>query len=258
MPLAEIDGQDLFYFEHPVGDLQIPPLLLIHGAGGQHSHWPPQVRRMQGVRTIAPDLPGHGKSGGEGYGTIKAYAENLLRLVDALGLDRFIPVGHSMGGAVAQHIALTDRARVAGVGLISTGARLPVNRDLIEKCQTDYAWVVDFVMKYGFSPDADSDLRRLGRMVMQSISPVVTAGDYGACDAYDAVSMVHMISVPTVVVCGTLDKMTPPKFSQYLADRLPDAELHLAEGAGHMLPSEQPAYLADLLRGWLDRRFGAS
>src|SRR5690606_16855824 len=84
MPTVTAGEQDIFYFEYRVSASRFPPVLLIHGAGGQHTHWPPQVRRLPGTRTFAPDLPGHGRSPGEGRSSIAAYAADMLALMDAL------------------------------------------------------------------------------------------------------------------------------------------------------------------------------
>ena len=77
---------------------------------------------------------------------------------------------------------------------------------------------------------------------------VVTHGDYAACDAFDVRDRIAQISVPTLVVCGREDRMTPLKFSEYLAQRLPSARLVVIEHAGHMTMLEQPASLNVALR----------
>ncbi len=144
-------------------------MLLIHGAGGQHVHWPPQVRRLPGVRTIAPDLPGHGKSGGEGCDTVIGYAANLLALMDAVAVERFVAVGHSMGGAVAQMLALDAPQRVAGLALVSTGARLRVAPQILDNLPGNLDAVADFVNTYAYGPSAGDDLRRVGRRALKEI-----------------------------------------------------------------------------------------
>lgn len=252
MPTVTVGEQDIFYFEYRVSDSPYPPLLLIHGAGGQHTHWPPQVRRIARAHTFAPDLPGHGRSPGPGRTSIAAYAADLLALMGALGVERFIPVGHSMGGAIALQIALTAPERVAGIALITTGAHLPVSDVLLGNALTDFPALVDFVQMYAWGPHADEKLQRTGRRQLESCPAEVVHGDYLACNHFDARERLAEITCPALVVGATHDRMAPPRLSQFLADHLPDATFYLVEEAGHYLPSEHPHEVAEILAGWLD------
>ncbi len=255
MPTIQLGDQSLFYFEHRIADSAIPPLLLIHGAGGQHIHWPPQVRRLKGVWTLAPDLPGHGRSEGSGRSTVAAYVADLLALIDTLGIARFIPVGHSMGGAIALQMALDEPERLAGVVLVATGARLRVASHILDNVLTNFDTVIDFVTTYAYGPSASDDLKRLTRRSLRETGPEVVHGDYLACHAFDVLERLDQITVPALVIGGTADQMTPAKYAQHLSDHIPDAELHLIETAGHMIPVEFPDRIADILHNWLSRRF---
>ena len=97
------------------------PLVLIHGAGGTHRHWPAELRRLPDRTVYALDLPGHGRSDGAGFSTVSAYREALFEFLEAEGLEKVVLAGHSMGGAVVQDFALHYGSRLAGMGL---GARL--------------------------------------------------------------------------------------------------------------------------------------
>jgi len=112
----------IHYFVREEGDVFRPPVILIHGAGGNHLYWPPELRRLAGFRVLALDLPGHGKSSGVGLQSIRDYASSLMTYMDAVGLSRAVIVGHSMGGAIALTLCLDHAERVAGLGLIATGA----------------------------------------------------------------------------------------------------------------------------------------
>jgi pimeloyl-ACP methyl ester carboxylesterase len=108
------------------------PVLLIHGAGGTHLHWPPEVRRLPGQPVFALDLPGHGKSTGLGQQSIPAYAGAILSWLDAMQINQAIFVGHSMGGAISQYLGLKNPDRTAGLGLVGTGARLRVLPSILD------------------------------------------------------------------------------------------------------------------------------
>ena len=108
----------LYYFAHGASDATRPPIILIHGAGGHHLSWPPQVRRLLGERIFAVDLPGHGKSAGVGRHTIEDYAAAILDFVAALKLSTVVLIGHSMGGAIALRAAIEAPGQVMGLGLL--------------------------------------------------------------------------------------------------------------------------------------------
>src|SRR5690606_25297902 len=196
-------------------------LLLIHGAGGQHMHWPPQVRRLARAHTIAPDLPGHGRSPRPGRTSIAAYAADLLALMDALGVEQFIPVGHSMGGAIALQIALAAPERVAGIALITTGAHLAVSAALLGNALTSFPALVDFVQMYAWGPHADETLQRTGRRQLESCPAEVVHGDYLACHNLDARERLAELTCPPLVVGATDDRLPPPRLSHFPADDLP-------------------------------------
>lgn len=255
MPSLDINGKPLFYFEYRVSTSEVPPLLLIHGAGGQHVHWPPSIRRLGGVQTFAPDLPGHGKSRGKGHDTMAAYAWDLLALMEALDVPRFIAVGHSMGGGIAQQLALDAQDRVAGLVLLATGMTLPVSERILDNVLDDPDSVIDFVIKYAYSLDAEEDLRQLGRQAMKTIDPAVLDADYRACSAFDMRGKLGDLTCPALIIGAEKDKMSPPAFQQELAEALVDAEYVLLEGSGHMIPVEYPEAVAYIISDWLDRKF---
>jgi pimeloyl-ACP methyl ester carboxylesterase len=255
MPEIDLDGSTLYYFEHETPGSPFPPLLLIHGAGGYHRFWPSQLRRLNGVTVYTPDLPGRGRSTGPGRQTVAQYTADMLRLLDALNIQQAILAGHSMGGAIAQQLALDAPERVAGLVLISTGARLRVTPQILDNVLDNFDTVVETVINFAYGPTADDDLKQTGKRELHEVKPEVVLGDYTACDGFDVISRLGEIAAPALVVGGSADRMTPAKYSQYLADNLPDAGLHIVENAGHMLPVEFPDRVADIVLGWLKKRW---
>ena len=122
MPIAA----GCYYFAHEANNHSRPPVILIHGAGGNHLSWPPQLRRLPDQRIFAPDLPAHGKSEGIGRHTIEDYVQDVLEFMSELKIYSAILVGHSMGSAVALSAAIRFPERVTALGLIGSGARLRV------------------------------------------------------------------------------------------------------------------------------------
>jgi len=234
-----------------------PPLVLIHGAGGTHLHWPPRLRRLQGTLVRALDLPGHGDSPGPGQSTIAGYRRAIEAWMDALGLPPAVIVGHSMGGAVAMALALDAPARVAGLVLVGTGARLRVHPMLLEATRPGGVGteVLTELMSAWYSPGVAPRMRELAARSLEAVDPAVLHGDFLACDAFDVMDRLDAIRQPALVVVGEDDQMTPVKYARYLADHLAGARLEIVPGAGHMVMLEQPAAVEKILAEWLERTF---
>jgi len=250
MPYTSLGDHRLFYSEHRA-DSGRSPLLMVHGAGGRHDHWPPQVRRMAGVTVFAPDLPGHGRSEGQGCQSVLDYANAVVRLLDRLEIPQAILGGHSMGGAIVQTIGLTAPERVAGMVLVGTGARLRVAPQILEGILSDFEQTVEVILEYAYGPAASQKLLTVGRRSLRETPPEVLHGDYLACDRFDIMERLGQIQVPVLVINGTEDRLTPPKYASYLVEHLSDARLALVEGAGHMVAVEQPETVAALIKGWV-------
>ncbi len=249
MPFAQIGEQHLFYTVSGRGG---PALILIHGAGGNHLHWPAALRRMPGATVYAIDLPGHGRSEGPGRERIEDYATDVIRFMDATGVARGVLVGHSMGGAIAQMAALLAPARVAGLVLVGTGARLRVAPVILEGILQDARGTVALITEWAWGPEADPAMVARGRRMMARVNPQVVWGDFAACDRFDVRERVGEITAPTLVITGSEDRMTPPKFGQWLAERIPGARWIPVEGAGHMVMLEKPDRVASAVQEWLE------
>ncbi|MBO9371054.1 MAG: alpha/beta hydrolase [Chloroflexi bacterium] len=248
MPFAQIGEQALFYTVSRRGG---PALILIHGAGGSHLHWPAALRRMPGATVYAVDLPGHGRSEGPGREHIEDYVADIVRFMDAVGVSRGVLVGHSMGGAIAQMTALMAPERVAGLVLVGTGARLRVAPALLDGILQDARGALALITEWAWGPEADPAMVARGRQMMARVNPRVVWGDFAACDCFDIRERVGEITAPTLVITGSEDRMTPPKFGQWLAERIPGARFVLVEGAGHMVMLEKPDQVASAVREWL-------
>jgi pimeloyl-ACP methyl ester carboxylesterase len=243
MPYIEVHSERLFYAESWSPDARLA-MVLVHGAGENHLVWPASLRRVDGVTVYALDLPGHGKSGGQGRASVGDYVTVLLGFLDALGVQRAVIAGHSMGGAIAQQFALSHPSRTAGLILVATGARLRVAPVILDGILTDTDATLDLVTRYAWGPNAPEQMVQLGRAQMAEVSPQVVANDYAACNAFDVMDRVGQIAAPTLALGGTADQMTPPKYVAFLAEKIDGARLAMIEGAGHMVMLEQPDLVA--------------
>lgn len=249
MPFAA----DLYYQEsrHNGGT----SLVLLHGAGGSHLSWPPDMRRIKYCRVYALDLPGHGKSSGSGMQSVTAYVGAVRDWMQAIDLHRTVFVGHSMGGAVAQKLALDFPEHVLGLGLIGTAARLAVNPQLLAASGSDenFDRAVQKIVEWSFSREADPKLKELVLKRMLEIRPSVLHGDLLASDSFDIGGQISQIDCPTIVICGAEDRMTPVRNSQFLADHIPEARLEIIPEAGHMVMLEKSKRVLDVLVEFLDQ-----
>jgi pimeloyl-ACP methyl ester carboxylesterase len=208
---------------------------------------------------VSVDLPGHGESGGEPCQSIHAYAEQLFAWMRARDLPPAALAGHSMGGGIALQLTLDHPDQVAALTLIGTGARLRVHPDLLamaaDRARFDAA--VDLITGWAFSEKTPDRIVDLARARMREVPPEVLHADFLACDRFDVMSRLAEVSVPSLVLCGREDRMTPEKYSRFLAENLPGARLALIEGAGHMVMLERPRRVAMELNRFLEDYFGA-
>ncbi|MFN2120631.1 MAG: alpha/beta fold hydrolase [Anaerolineales bacterium] len=233
----------------------IPPVILLHGAGGTHLYWPPQLRRIPGRRILALDLPGHGKSDGSGRQSIDAYVDDVDAFIRSIGLNTVVLAGHSMGGAIAIELAGRYPGRVLGLCLVSTGAKLRVSPEILSGTDDPAAFsaTVTRIVDLSFAADASPRLKQLAAQRMRETRSSVLHGDFLACNAFDASPRVSGLDMPTLVVCGEQDRMTPPHSSHWLRSHIAGSRLELVPHAGHMVMLEQPDAVTALLDQFLDR-----
>jgi pimeloyl-ACP methyl ester carboxylesterase len=255
VPALTVLGRPLFHLGGPGGDPDATPLVCLHGAGGSAAMWAQLHVAFRGERAVyALDLPGHGRSTPlDEPGTLAAYARVVETLLETAGLARAVLVGHSMGGAVAELVALDTPERVAGLVLVGTAARLRVAPDIFRLLREDPPAAVAHVCRLAYGPAAPPDLVARGIAEMLRVPPAVIEADFRACDGVDLRARVPAIGAPTVVVVGDADVMTPPRFAAELAELVPGAALSMVPGIGHMLPVEAAPRLVEEVQRLLVR-----
>jgi pimeloyl-ACP methyl ester carboxylesterase len=251
MPTVQLDHCTIYYTQKISESLSNPLLVLVHGAGGTHLDWSPELRRLPDAQVIALDLPGHGRSTGTGYTDTMAYVNDVCAFLDALRIKRAVIAGHSMGGAIAQQLGIYRPERTAGLILLGTGSKLPVEPTLPQRILTETERTVDWLIDWSWGVEAPQDMKELGRQRLLETAPEVLHGDYVACQRFDVRDKLEQITAPTLVLGAADDRMVKLKFSVTLSERIPNATLVVIQGAGHMFPLEKSQEVARAVAQWL-------
>ena len=207
-------------------------LVFLHGAGGSSMAFYYQLRHFRNSKAI--DLPGH--PDGTPCNSIQGYLEWLRGFIKARRYKDVVICGHSMGGAIAQLYALKYPDELKGLILMGTGARLKVGQEHFEKTQDISDPVSMWVdSQKGYFKGVEPDLYQLLVQRAAQIGPDVGLNDLLCCDRFDVMSEVSKINLPTEIIAGSIDELTPVKFADYLATNISNSQEHVIQGGDHFL-----------------------
>ncbi len=250
MPTFVFEEHPVYYAAQGAGAAGAP-LLLIHGVGGGYLHWPPHLRRLPGRPVYAIDLPGHGRSSGPGLATIVDFVHLVSAWVDALGVDTCVLAGHSLGSALALSWALEQPARVAALVLVGAGPRLRVDTALLNLLQSDFAAATARIAYLSYGPTVRADQREIYLRHLRTVNPAVLYNAFAACNEFDATARLAAVTMPTLILAGASDRMTPPALASELQAGITGATLQILPNTGHMIPIEQPQATRDAIAAFL-------
>jgi pimeloyl-ACP methyl ester carboxylesterase len=179
------------------------------------------------------------------------YARIVGAFVTKLGLEGVALAGHSLGGAIAQELAIQSPDWLSRIVLLGTGCRLRVLPDVLSGLMGDYENTIDLVNRMMFGPDADPALVGTERETYLDLPPEITHGDLSACDAFDVSDRLSSIRVPALVISGENDRLTPVKYGRYLHRHIPESEMIVIERAGHMMALEKPEDVVAAIRTFI-------
>jgi len=236
-------------------------IILLHGFPLDHTMWAPQVHALEaaGFRVIAPDLRGLGKAPlGKGPAAMPLHAADIIRLADRVGVRRFAIAGFSMGGYVALELARSSLDRLAGLALVDTRAEPDppeAARGRVEtaaKVRAQGSQVVaDAMLPKLLTPRAPPALVEQTRAVMLAQRPEGVAQCLlGMAERIDQRPNLSRIRVPTLVVVGAEDTITPPDAARVLADGISGSRLVTVPGAGHLSTLEQADAVSAAMVEW--------
>jgi len=247
-----------------------PTVLMLHGIGGGHRAFAPQVETLAslGYRAVAWDMPGYGRSAPIEPYTFKGLAQSCVNLIDALQCESVILVGHSMGGMVAQEVVARRPDKVSRLVLCGTSAAFGKRTD----GRSAEPWAQQFIGQRTAPLDAG---QTMGDMAAQLVPQMVGPGALpeGArlaehCMAgvpaatyrraleclvtFDRQTALAQIRVPTLLVGGEFDRVAAPAVMRQMASSIPRARYVELAGIGHLMnleaPDEFDALLLDFLR----------
>lgn len=212
-------------------------LLFIPGSGGGKETWIYQARYFADAEAVA--LPGH--PDGEACASVDEYVEWLHGYIRQQCYQGVIIIGHSLGGAIAQLFGIKYPDEVKGLVLSGTGARLRVHPDILEGLKNmigdDAAWRKYLEDSYSSTAPKFREAAIESRM---KIGPAVALNDFQCCDKFDIMEQIQNLKVPSLVICGSEDVMTPVKYARFLTDRIEGAREVVIDGATHSVMREKP------------------
>lgn len=243
---------NIYYAQFKGSSLYRPPVILIHGTGSQHLVWPAEVRRLQATTVFTIDLPGHGKSGGTAFHQVRQYQSSLINLIAALGYNRAVLVGHSLGAAIALQFAHDHPQHVAGLVCLSAAASFQLDPTFIDQFRQPQAQKTTLeLLKAYFEPKHGN--RTWYPRFIKSLSEVRNSlwyADLRACATFDLRNNLPHIKTPTLVLAGTEDPLVSYSSASFLAQQLPNARLIRYIHHGHLLMLEDPIRVAHDILGF--------
>ncbi len=229
-------------------------MILLHGACESSSFWKAQIDELQEQHhLVLLNLPGHGQSAKPGEEvSIPMYTEIVKEAINGLELKSPVVAGHSMGGAIAMTLAVEHPKLPRGLILANTGAKLGVLPEILAGLETDFAETIrDLVAPRELgSVQADQLLEWISNEMVLT-DPAVGLEDFLACSRFDLRTRLKEIKVPSLVIAGDQDKLTPMKWGVYLNDNIADSELTLIPGTGHLTMLERPETFNQVLKEFL-------
>jgi len=218
-------------------------IIFVHGSMGCNQVWKYQIQGLSAKnKTIAIDLPGHFGTDCPEMPNMETYVTFLNEKIGDLQLNQVILGGHSMGGTIILSYYFQYPEKVQALILIGTGARLRVLPAILEMTKNNDPKLIQMMETVAFHKNTIRTQKHLIEEVnsnMMKTLPNIGYYDFSICNEFDVMSKLGEIEIPTLIICGDDDKLTPPKYSIYLNEHIPKSTLHIIENAGHMVMLEQ-------------------
>jgi 3-oxoadipate enol-lactonase len=262
--LATVNGTKLYYAES--GNSSGTPVVLIHGFPFSHEMWKPQVEVLsKNHRVVVYDVRGHGDSdAGDGQYTLEFFVDDLIGLLDHLKIEKAIVCGLSMGGYIALRAIERNPERFRALILCDTRSEADSNEAKLKRAaaiktvkQQGVATFAEGFVKsvfaaetFTFKPEVVESIKN----IIQRNSPVGICGALLAlASRADTTASLPQISVPTLILVGEQDALTPPSVAKAVHEKIRNSELHVIPRAAHMSNLENPEQFNRHLLAFLEK-----
>ena len=248
------------------GNNKSKSIIFVHGFPYDHTMWQSQIDKLsEKYFCVAYDIRGLGESpAGDGQFTLESFVDDLEIILDVLKLDKPVLCGLSMGGYISLRalermddkfsaVILCDTRseadnndgklkRAAAVKRINTEGLAPFAKDFITNCYGD-------IYKHNHKDEFEKRIAN-----SSGFDPVGVKGSLLAMlGRNDTTEKLNKITIPTLVICGELDALTPPPVMQAMADKINNAEFVVIKDSGHMSPIENPDEVNKAIQRFLDK-----
>jgi pimeloyl-ACP methyl ester carboxylesterase len=245
-------------------DMVGPPVLCLHGIGGDRTSFADQLGQLGGRRVIAWNMPGYGGSDPLMQMDFAALSGAVVALLDALGIATVHLVGQSIGGMIAQEVAIRSSDRVASLGLIATtpafGGRDDSFRQAFVAARlgpldagADMATLAQQAIPAIIGPAASAEMRQLAIAAMGRIDETAFRQVVSCLVTFNRRADQHRISQPCCLIAGSHDTNSPARIMAKMADGLANATFHIVDQAGHLVNSECPETVNAILTAFFNR-----
>ena len=234
-----------------IGNPEDRSIIFVHGAGGSAATWFMQLRGLSiDYHVVAIELNGHGKSPDRAEKDIvHSYLHDIHEVVAKF--DKPILAGHSMGGALTQLYALNHSENLCGIILVGTGARLRVSPIVFDLLDNDFEGYIKSLGHFMFHEDTSEEMIEASKHEVRKCPASIIRRDYDLCNNFDIMEKVSQIKLPTLIIVGEEDFMTPVKYSKYLHDKIEGSVIHVIKTGGHSVMLEQSGSFNRLIADWV-------
>jgi pimeloyl-ACP methyl ester carboxylesterase len=231
-------------------DLSKPTLFFIHAAGASATSW---LFQMDAANVLAVDLPGHGKSRSPGCSRIADYAMDLMDFINKINVNRCIPVGISMGGAIALELLIDYPGRFRAGILLSTGAKLRVLPDFFDAIKANPKGFMANLINYVLPANIDSERFESVIDDILEVKKDILLGDFTACNGFDIRGRLSEIDMPVLIISAQNDTMTPLWYGEYLKKNIKNSDQVIIQDSGHLVMLERSVEVNQAITEFLSK-----